>query len=129
MVKHKRWSDNPKKKQPDPVIKEKTKLIEEKPTQKETTNFKSYLQSGSKVVYIIAAAALLSGIFTPLTIDADHEIVAYGIFSIILGLGGGVAIYTGITIEKFRSVIICGGLGMLIGSLILIHELAGRSIF
>ena len=49
--------------------------------------------------------------------------------SIFLGLGGSIVIFLGIMTQKFRSLMVCGGLGMMIASLILLFEVAGRSIF
>ena len=121
MVKHRRLSDVPKE--------EKIELVEEEiTTPKNSIDIKSILLSGSKYFYIIAAAALLSGIFTPLTINAEITIVVYGMLSIFLGLGGGISIFLGIKNQKFRSLMVCGGLGMMVISLILIYELADRSI-
>jgi len=128
MVKHRRLSEDPKD---DSVLKEEnTESLEQKPLSiKFPSDLKSILQSGTKYAYIIAAAALLSGIFTPLTIGEEIELVLYGMFSIFIGLGGGIVIFLGLRTRKFSSLIICGGLGMIIGSLILIHELAERSFF
>jgi len=127
MAKHRRFSDNPKS---DSIEKEEElELVEEEiSTPKDTMNIKSILLSGSKYVYIIAAAALLSGIFTPLTIGADIQVVIFGMLSCFLGLGGGICIILGIKNQKFTTILICGGLGMMIVSLILIYEIAERSI-
>ena len=91
-------------------------------------DFKSYIRSISKYVYSIAAAALLSGIFTPLTINAEITTVVYGILTILLGLGGGILIFLAIKNQKFRSIMVLGGSGIMIISVIFIYELAGRSI-
>ena len=121
MVKHRRLSDVPKE--------EKIELVEEEiSTPKDTMNIKSILLSGSKYVYIIVATALLSGIFTPLTIGADIQVVIFGMLSCFLGLGGGICIILGIKNQKFTTIMICIGLGMMIISLILIHEIAERSL-
>jgi hypothetical protein len=127
MVKHRRLSDNPKD---DSVPKEeKTEFIQNDIQSKnEPNSIKSILQSGSKYIYIVAAAAFLSGIFTPLTINAEITTVVYGMLSIFLGLGGGIMIFLATKNQKFRSLMVCGGLGMMIISLILIYELAERSI-
>ena len=127
MVKHRRLSDNPKD---DSVLKEeKTEFIQNDIQSKnEPNNIKSILQSGSKYIYIVAAAAFLSGIFTPLTINAEITTVVYGMLSIFLGLGGGIMIFLAIKNQKFRSLMVYGGLGMMIISLILIYELADRPI-
>ena len=128
MAKHRRFSDTP---EPDSVQKdEEIELVEQEIPSKETsTNIKSTLLSGTKYVYIIAAVALLSGIFTPLTIGAEFETVAFGMLSVFLGLGGGITIFLGLKNQKFTSLMICGGLGMMIASMILIHEVADRPLF
>ena len=128
MAKHRRFSDTP---EPDPVQKdEEPELIEQEIPPKEIpTNIKSTLLSGTKYAYIIAAVALLSGIFTPLTIGEEFEIVASGMLSVFLGLGGGILIFLATKNQKFRSIMVCGGLGMMIASLILIHEVADRPLF
>ena len=128
MAKHRRFSDTP---EPDPVQKdEEIELIEQETPSKEIpTNIKSTLLSGTKYAYIIAAVALLSGIFTPLTIGEEFEIVASGMLSVFLGLGGGILIFLATKNQKFRSIMVCGGLGMMIASMILIHEVADRPFF
>ena len=128
MAKHRRFSDTPK---PDSVQKdEEIELVEQETPSKETsTNIKSILLSGSKYAYIIAAVALLSGIFTPLTVGEEFETVVFGMLSVFLGLGGGIMIFLATKNQKFRSIMICGGLGMMIASLILIYELADRPLF
>ena len=128
MAKHRRFSDTPK---PDSVQKnEETELVEQEiPSKEISTNIKSTLLSGTKYVYIIAAVALLSGIFTPLTVGEEFEIVASGMLSVFLGLGGGITIFLGLKNQKFTSLMICGGLGMMIASLILIYEMADRPLF
>ena len=128
MAKHRRFSDAPK---PDSVQKdEEIELVEQEiPSKEISTNIKSALLSGTKYVYIIAAVALLSGIFTPLTVGEEFEIVASGMLSVFLGLGGGITIFLGLKNQKFTSLMICGGLGMMIVSLILIHEVADRPLF
>ena len=128
MAKHRRFSDTP---EPDPVQKdEEPELIEQEIPPKEIpTNIKSTLLSGTKYAYIIAAVALLSGIFTPLTIGEEFEIVASGMLSVFLGLGGGILIFLATKNQKFRSIMVCGGLGMMIASMILIYEVADRTFF
>ena len=91
-------------------------------SEKTSLDFKSLLLSGTKYAYIIAAVALLSGIFTPLTLGIEIENVIFGMLSIFLGLGGGIVIFLGIKYQKFTIVMVCGGLGMMVGSLILIYE-------
>ena len=128
MAKHRRFSDAP---EPDSVQKdEEIELVEQEiPSKEISTNIKSTLLSGTKYVYIVVAVALLSGIFTPLTIGEEFETVAFGMLSVFLGLGGGIIIFLGLKNQKFTSLMICGGLGMMIASLILIYEMADRPLF
>ena len=128
MAKHRRFSDAPES---DSVQKdEEIELVEQEILSKEiSTNIKSTLLSGTKYAYIIVAVALLSGIFTPLTVGEEFEIVIFGMLSVFLGLGGGITIFLGVKNQKFTTLMICGGLGMMIASLILIHELANRPFF
>ena len=57
------------------------------------TRTKSWIKSGAKYVYIIAAAALLSGIFTPFTIDVEPQNVIFAMLILFIGVGGGVLIF------------------------------------
>ena len=128
MVKHRRYSDKPKE---DSVQKEeKTELQEqENSSEKTPLDFKSLLLSGIKYVYIVAAVALLSGIFTPLTIGAEVENVLFGMLSIFLGLAGGIVIFLGIKYQKFTTIMVSGGLGMMIASLFLMYEIIDKPLF
>ena len=120
MVKHRRFSDTPKSDPLEENIEYKTTkeiLSDESPR-----DFKSILLSGTKYAYIIAAVALLSGIFTPLTLGIEIESVIFGMLSIFLGLVGGVIIFLGIKTQKYTTMMVCGGLAMMIGSLILIYQ-------
>ena len=121
MAKHRRYSDKPKE---DSTQKdEKTEFQEQEISSEKTPlDFKSLLLSGTKYAYIIAAVALLSGIFTPLTLGVEIEDVIFGMLSIFLGLGGGIVIFLGIKYQKFTTLVVCGGLAMMVGSLILIYE-------
>jgi len=127
MVKHKRWSDKPKS--DTPPIDEENVLEQETPIQKDPKDIKSLIVSGTKYIYIIVAAALLSGIFTPLTIGEDWDQVIFGMLSIFLGLGGGVVIYLGVKTQKFTILMVSGGLAMMFASLVLIYEFAFESLF
>ena len=128
MVKHRRYSDKPKE---DSTQKdEKIELQEQEISYEKTSfDFKSLLLSGTKYAYIIGAAALLSGIFTPLTLGVEIQDVIFGMLSIFLGLGGGIVIFLGIKYQKFTTLVVCGGLAMMFGSLILIFELSNRPLF
>ena len=121
MVKHRRFSDKPKEDSTQKA--EKIEFQEQEiSSEKNTLDFKSLLLSGTKYAYIIAAAALLSGIFTPLTIGEEVDSVILGMLSIFLGLAGGIAIFLGIKSQKFTTILVCGGLATMVGSLILIYE-------
>ena len=128
MVKRRKLSNNPNN---DSVPKEeKSELVEEENSSTKTPmDMKSILLSGSKYVYIVATAALVSGIFTPLTLGVEIELVISGILSLLLGLSGGIVIFLGIKNQKFTTIMICGGLGAMFASPILNLELAGRPIF
>ena len=128
MVKHRRYSDKPKE---DSNKKDGKIEFQEQETSSEKTSldFKSLLLSGTKYAYIIGAVALLSGIFTPLTLGVEIEDVIFGMLSIFLGLGGGIVIFLGIKYQKFTTIMVCGGLGMMFGSLLLIFESTNRQIF
>ena len=128
MAKHRRFSDKPKE---DSNQKETETELQEQETSSEKTSldFKSLLLSGTKYAYIIGAVALLSGIFTPLTLGIEIEDVIFGMLSIFLGLGGGIVIFLGIKYQKFTTIMVCGGLGMMFGSLVLIYESTNHSLF
>ena len=127
MVKHRRYSDKPKE---DSIQKDEKVEFQEQEISSEKTSLdlKSLLLSGTKYVYIVGAVALLSGIFTPLTIGAEIENVLFGMLSIFLGLAGGIVIFLGIKNQKFTTVMVCAGLGMMIGSLLLIYESTNHPI-
>ena len=125
MVKHRRFSDKPKE---DSNQKE-TELQEKNISAEKTSlDLKTILLSGTKYAYIIAAVELLSGIFTPITLGIEIENVIFGMLSIFLGLGGGIIIFLGIKRQKFTTIMVCGGLGMMIGSLLLIYESTNHPI-
>ena len=127
MVKHRRYSD--KLKEDSTQKDEKIELEEQEISYEKTSfDFKSLLLSGTKYAYIIAAVALLSGIFTPLTLGVEIQDVIFGMLSIFLGLGGGIVIFLGIKNQKFTTVMVCAGLGMMVGSLLLIYESTNHPI-
>ena len=126
MVKHRRYSDKPKSDPLEENIEYKTKkeiLSEESPR-----DLKSIILSGTKYAYIIGAVALLSGIFTPLTLDVEIWDVMSGMLSIFLGLVGGIVIFLGIKYQKYTTIMICGGLGIMITSLFLIYEIIDKPL-
>ena len=126
MVKHRRYSDKPKE---DSIQKDEKIKSQEISSEKTSLDFKSLLLSGTKYVYIVAAVALLSGIFTPLTIGAEVENVLFGMLSIFLGLAGGIVIFLGIKYQKFTTIMVSGGLGMMIASLFLMYEIIDKPLF
>ena len=127
MAKHRRYSDKPKE---DSTQKdEKTEFQEQEISSEKTSlDLKSLLLSGTKYAYIIGAVALLSGIFTPLTMGVEIEDVIFGMLSIFLGLGGGIVIFLGIKYQKFTTIMVCGGLAIMVASLFMIYEVIGKSL-
>ena len=126
MVKHRRYSDKPKSDSLEENIEYKTKkeiLSEESPR-----DLKSIVLSGTKYAYIIGAVALLSGIFTPLTLDVEIWDVIFGMLSIFLGLVGGIVIFLGIKYQKYTTIMICGGLAIMMASLFLIYEIIDKPL-
>ena len=125
MVKHRRYSDKPTEdsNQKETELQEKDISAEKTPL-----DLKSLLLSGTKYAYIIAAVALLSGIFTPLTLGVEIEDVIIGMLIIFFGLGGGIMIFLGIKYQKLTTLMVCGGLGIMIASLFLIYELLDKSL-
>ena len=127
MVKHRRYSDKPKEDSTQKA--EKTEFQEQEISSEKTPlDFKSLVLSGAKYAYIIAAVALLSGIFTPLTLGVEIEDVIFGMLIVFLGLAGGIVIFFGIKYQKLTTVMVCGGLGMMVASLFLIYELLDKSL-
>tara|TARA_B100000029_G_scaffold211424_1_gene209287 strand:+ start:285 stop:668 length:384 start_codon:yes stop_codon:yes gene_type:complete len=126
MVKHKRWSDKPK---PNTIQNENINEVKtENTTTKQSTDIKSIILSGTKYIYIVIIASLFSGIFTPLTLGVEIEIVISGILTLILGLVGGILIFLGTKNEKYRIMMILAGLALLVTSLVLINEIVAFSM-
>ena len=126
MAKHRRFSDKPKSDPLEENIESKTTkeiLSEESPR-----DLRSIVLSGTKYAYIIGAVALLSGIFTPLTLGVEIEAVIFGMLSIFLGLAGGIIIFLGIKTQKHTTIMVCGGLAIMIVSLILIYQSTNRPL-
>ena len=135
MAKHRRFSDKPKDKRTITGMtdsglasSDEANLYSESTVDSSATfpkidkDFKSIILSGTKYAYIIAAVALLSGIFTPLTLGVEIENVIFGMLSIFLGLAGGIVIFLGIKYQKFTIIMVSGGIAMMFGSLILIYQ-------
>ena len=110
------------KKQPQSVIVEESNSIDK------SSSIKSLIKAGTKYVYIIAAAALLSGIFTPFTLGLELNNVISGMLVIFLGLGGGVLIFKAITREDPSLMLTLIGLALMIISSILILQITTLQI-
>ena len=106
------------RKQPESVIVEESNSIDK------SLSIKSLIKAGTKYAYIIAAAALLSGIFTPFTLGMELNNVISGMLVIFLGLGGGVLIFKAATRKEHSIILILIGLALMITSLILILHIA-----
>ena len=114
-------------------------LVEETPENVQTspknesieavTNTPKFVISGVKYVYLIVCFALLSGIFYPLVTGDGWELTLKGIGVLAIGLFGGILLYKSITSEKRRGVLMCCGFGLIAVSLIIIYELAEKSLY
>ena len=127
MAKHRRFSDKPKN--DSYQNNEKIESQEVISSEENSRDLKSILLSGTKYACIIGAVALLSGIFTPLTVGAEVQDVIIGMSSIFLGLVGGIVIFLGIKYQKFATIMVCGGLGIMFCSLVLIYEIIPKPLF
>ena len=127
MAKHRRFSDKPND---DSIQNDKKNELQEETISSEenSRDLKSLLLSGTKYAYILGAVALLSGIFTPLTVGIEIEDVIFAMLSIFLGLAGGIVIFLGIKSQKFTTIMVCAGLGMMFASLILIYQSTNRPL-
>ena len=101
----------------------KTVITEETNSTHNSSSLKSWTKSGTKYIYIIVAAALASGIFTPLVSDGiNSEVVMVGILGLFIGVAGGVLIFKGINRQNTSPVLILIGLGLIIISLIVVLQ-------
>ena len=101
----------------------KTVITEETNSTHNSSSLKSWTKSGTKYIYIIVAAALASGIFTPLVSDGiNSEVVIVGILGLFIGVAGGVLIFKGINRQNTSPVLILIGLGLIIISLIVVLQ-------
>ena len=101
----------------------KTITVKKSDSVYEPTTTKSWIKSGTKYVYIIAATALLSGIFTPFTIGVEPQNVIFGILILFIGVGGGILIFKGVIAEKTSTILVCVGLSFMTISLVLIFQM------
>ena len=110
------------RKQPETVIVEESNSIHK------SSSRKSLIKTGTKYAYIIAAAALLSGIFTPFTIEMELNSVISGMLVLFLGLGGAVLIFKAITREVPSLMLTLIGLALMVISSILIFQITTLGI-
>ena len=89
-----------------------------------TSSSSTWLKTGTKYAYIIVAAALLAGVFTPFTIGVEGEDVVIGMFVLFIGVAGGVLIFQAVKAENSKTLLACIGLGLMTVSLALIILLA-----
>ena len=112
------------------ITEERKESIEEEP--KDTTTkespIKSWVTSGTKYAYVIVAASLMAGIFTPWTICVESGLVLQGILILLLGLAGGVLIFKAIKRQNPSKIMSFVGLGLMITSLILVYQISGRPL-
>ena len=113
------------------VTTERRESVEEVPRDVTTkpSSIKSWVTSCTKYVYVIIIASLMAGIFTPWTTNIELSLVIQGILSLLLGMAGGVLIYKAIKRQNPSRILGFVGLGLMIISLILIYQLAGRPLF
>lgn len=94
------------------------------------SNINSKILSGTKYAYLIAFFALVSGVFYPMMTPGEtYENVIKGIAVLFLGLAGGIIVYKGATSEKKKTLLTTGGFSIITISLILIYEIANKSLF
>jgi len=110
------------------IEKSETVLDKESNSTHQKLPTKPRITSGIKYAYITGIAALLSGIFTPFTLGYELETIVFGILVLFAGLLGGILIFKGIGHKK-SYILSLGGMGLIIFSLILIYEVAERSLF
>ena len=110
------------------IEKSETVLDKESNSTHQKLPTKPRITSGIKYAYITGIAALLSGVFTPFTLGYELETIVFGILVLFAGLLGGILIFKGIGHKK-SYILTLGGMGLMIFSLILIYELAERSLF
>ena len=101
-----------------------TAVVQERTSNNNTSTGKSWIKSGTKYVYIIAIAALASGIFTPFTTGAELETVISGILILLVGVGGGILIFIGYQRESHSKILVLVGLSFIIISLFLMFVIA-----
>jgi len=84
--------------------------------------------SGIKYVYLLLFFASLAGIFQPLVSEQGILDVIKGIGVLFLGLAGTLLVYKATISSERQGIFLITGFGLIIISLILIYEIAGRSL-
>ena len=84
--------------------------------------------SGIKYVYLLLFFALLAGIFQPLVSEQGFLDVIKGIGILFLGLAGTLLVYKATTSSERQGIFLITGFGLVAISLVLIYEIAGRSL-
>ena len=126
MAKHKRYSD--KTKNNSVQNEEKSEFMEHEVISEKPSNKITFSTVG-KYICLIASAALVSGIFTPLTLGIELDKIVFGMLTLFLGLGGGVLILFSVKNQESKTLLLCAGLGLIFTSVIIMYELAELSLF
>ena len=82
--------------------------------------------TGIKYIYLVMFFALLSGFFYPLINNLPLDAVVIGVFTLFVGLAGGVLLYKGVSSDKRRIIYFVGGFGLIAVSLAYIFQITGR---
>ena len=88
----------------------------------------SKIISGIKYAYLLAFFALVASVFHPIITGAPIDGLIKGIVILIVGLGGGILVYKGITSQK-RLILTPLGLALMIISLVLVYQIATTPLF
>ncbi|RZD34820.1 MAG: hypothetical protein CXT79_02160 [Thaumarchaeota archaeon] len=84
--------------------------------------------SGIKDVYLLLFFALLAGIFQPLVSEQGTLDVIKGMGVLFLGLAGTLLVYKATISSERQGIFLITGFGLIIISLVLIYEVAGRPL-
>jgi len=84
--------------------------------------------SGIKYVYLLLFFALLAGVFQPFISEQGTLDVIKGIGVLFLGLAGTLLVYKATISSERQGIFLITGFGLIIISLVLIYEIAGRSL-
>ena len=84
--------------------------------------------SGIKYVYLLLFFALLAGIFQPPVSEQGTLDVIKGMGVLFLGLAGTLLVYKATISSERQGIFLITGFGLIIISLVLIYEIAGRSL-